>query len=177
MHRATGRRVIFTALLGVTFLVFKGYEYYTDYRDYLIPGWRFEDREWLAANYRPPGEPAPEDQKAELDKRVKDLEKVGIDAEEALKKLDEKLKQADPETFKQQWLKDEAYPVERGTVTGRVKPVPVWTPPWVLGGAAASSVCRSFGRITHVTVRSAIAMRTARSTTWRACAGTTIVWQ
>jgi cytochrome c oxidase subunit 3 len=36
-----------TALLGVAFLVFKGYEYYTDYRDYLIPGWRFNDAEWV----------------------------------------------------------------------------------------------------------------------------------
>jgi cytochrome c oxidase subunit 3 len=36
-----------TALLGVAFLVFKGYEYYTDYRDYLIPGWRFKEAEWV----------------------------------------------------------------------------------------------------------------------------------
>jgi cytochrome c oxidase subunit 3 len=36
-----------TALLGVAFLFFKGYEYYTDYRDYLIPGWRFNDEEWV----------------------------------------------------------------------------------------------------------------------------------
>ena len=28
------------------FLVLKGYEYYTDYRDNLIPGWRFDDKEW-----------------------------------------------------------------------------------------------------------------------------------
>jgi cytochrome c oxidase subunit 3 len=36
-----------TALLGVLFLVLKAWEYYTDYRDYLIPGWRFNDAEWL----------------------------------------------------------------------------------------------------------------------------------
>ncbi len=36
-----------TAALGVLFLVFKGYEYWTDYRDNLIPGWRFNDAEWL----------------------------------------------------------------------------------------------------------------------------------
>jgi len=36
-----------TAALGCLFLVFKGYEYYTDYRDNLIPGWRFKDLEWV----------------------------------------------------------------------------------------------------------------------------------
>ena len=36
-----------TALLGATFLVLKGFEYYTDYRDNLIPGWRFDDKEWV----------------------------------------------------------------------------------------------------------------------------------
>jgi len=37
-----------TALLGLAFLGLKGYEYYTDYRDYLIPGWRFDDADWVA---------------------------------------------------------------------------------------------------------------------------------
>jgi cytochrome c oxidase subunit 3 len=37
-----------TALLGVSFLCLKGLEYYTDYRDNLIPGWRFNDSEWVA---------------------------------------------------------------------------------------------------------------------------------
>jgi cytochrome c oxidase subunit 3 len=45
------RRVVLflglTALMGVLFLVFKGWEYYTDYRDNLIPGWRFDDAEWI----------------------------------------------------------------------------------------------------------------------------------
>jgi cytochrome c oxidase subunit III len=36
-----------TALLGGMFLVLKGFEYYTDYRDNLIPGWRFDDQEWI----------------------------------------------------------------------------------------------------------------------------------
>jgi cytochrome c oxidase subunit 3 len=36
-----------TALLGVMFLCFKGWEYYTDYRDNLIPGWRFVESEWI----------------------------------------------------------------------------------------------------------------------------------
>ncbi len=36
-----------TAALGVGFLCLKGFEYFTDYRDYLIPGWRFRDSDWL----------------------------------------------------------------------------------------------------------------------------------
>jgi cytochrome c oxidase subunit III len=36
-----------TALLGISFLCFKGLEYYIDYRDNLIPGWKFDDREWV----------------------------------------------------------------------------------------------------------------------------------
>jgi cytochrome c oxidase subunit 3 len=38
--------LLLTAGLGMLFLVFKGYEYYSDYRDYLIPGWRFNPEEW-----------------------------------------------------------------------------------------------------------------------------------
>jgi cytochrome c oxidase subunit 3 len=41
--------LLLTALLGTAFLVLKGYEYYTDYQDMLIPGWRFDDQEWLNA--------------------------------------------------------------------------------------------------------------------------------
>jgi cytochrome c oxidase subunit 3 len=37
-----------TALLGCGFLVLKGWEYYTDYRDNLIPGWRFDEAEWVS---------------------------------------------------------------------------------------------------------------------------------
>jgi len=35
-----------TALLGACFLGLKALEYYLDYRDYLIPGWRFDTDEW-----------------------------------------------------------------------------------------------------------------------------------
>ncbi len=46
-----------TALLGGMFLVLKGYEYYTDYRDNLIPGWRFDDKEWTKTEGLKEGEP------------------------------------------------------------------------------------------------------------------------
>jgi cytochrome c oxidase subunit 3 len=36
-----------TAALGLCFLCLKGLEYYTDYRDNLIPGWKFDDSEWV----------------------------------------------------------------------------------------------------------------------------------
>ena len=36
-----------TALLGVGFMVLKGVEYYTDYEENLIPGWRFDESEWI----------------------------------------------------------------------------------------------------------------------------------
>lgn len=36
-----------TALLGCLFLVLKAWEYYTDYLEYLIPGWRFDEAEWV----------------------------------------------------------------------------------------------------------------------------------
>ncbi len=36
-----------TALLGLTFLVLKGLEYYIDYRENLIPGWKFDEAEWV----------------------------------------------------------------------------------------------------------------------------------
>jgi cytochrome c oxidase subunit 3 len=42
------RYLALTAALGVGFLVLKGFEYYTDYRDNLIPGWRFDPDEWVA---------------------------------------------------------------------------------------------------------------------------------
>jgi cytochrome c oxidase subunit 3 len=45
------RRVVLylalTAALGFLFLGLKAFEYYTDYRDNLIPGWRFEPEEWV----------------------------------------------------------------------------------------------------------------------------------
>jgi cytochrome c oxidase subunit 3 len=39
--------LLLTAGLGVGFLCLKAFEYYTDYRDYLIPGWRFDESEWI----------------------------------------------------------------------------------------------------------------------------------
>ena len=42
-----------TALLGIVFLCFKGLEYYLDYQDQLIPGWSFDDQEWIDAGLRP----------------------------------------------------------------------------------------------------------------------------
>jgi cytochrome c oxidase subunit 3 len=36
-----------TAALGFLFLVFKGIEYYLDYRENLIPGWKFDPQEWI----------------------------------------------------------------------------------------------------------------------------------
>lgn len=54
------RRVVtclsITALLGVCFLCLKGLEYYTDYRDNLIPGWRFDDNEWVTQEGLTPDE-------------------------------------------------------------------------------------------------------------------------
>jgi cytochrome c oxidase subunit III len=47
----TNRIVIFlgwTAFLGACFLGFKAVEYYIDYREYLIPGWRFKPGEWVS---------------------------------------------------------------------------------------------------------------------------------
>jgi cytochrome c oxidase subunit III len=42
-----------TASLGTLFLVLKGLEYYIDYRDNLIPGWRFVPEEWVHEGLRP----------------------------------------------------------------------------------------------------------------------------
>ena len=36
-----------TALLGIAFLGFKSWEYYSDYVDKLIPWWNFDDKEWI----------------------------------------------------------------------------------------------------------------------------------
>ncbi len=47
------RYLFLTALLGTVFLVLKAFEYYTDYRDNLIPGWRFDDEEWVRSGLRP----------------------------------------------------------------------------------------------------------------------------
>jgi cytochrome c oxidase subunit 3 len=47
------RSLAATALLGAIFLVVKGFEYYTDYEENLVPGLAFEDTEWLALGLRP----------------------------------------------------------------------------------------------------------------------------
>jgi cytochrome c oxidase subunit 3 len=56
-HGRRKRIVLFlglTALLGVCFLAFKGLEYYLDYQENLIPGWRFDAGEWVTrAGLRP----------------------------------------------------------------------------------------------------------------------------
>ncbi|HEY5311654.1 MAG TPA: cytochrome c oxidase subunit 3, partial [Pirellulales bacterium] len=39
--------LVATALLGLTFLGLKGLEYYDDYVDKLIPGWSFDDSQWV----------------------------------------------------------------------------------------------------------------------------------
>jgi cytochrome c oxidase subunit III len=45
--------LILTALLGTCFLCFKGIEYYIDYKENLIPGWKFVPDEWIQAGLRP----------------------------------------------------------------------------------------------------------------------------
>jgi cytochrome c oxidase subunit 3 len=45
--------LIATALLGTAFLVIKGFEYYHDYLDNLVPILAFEDEEWLAKGLHP----------------------------------------------------------------------------------------------------------------------------
>jgi cytochrome c oxidase subunit 3 len=38
--------LVLTALLGTAFLVIKGFEYHGDYVENLVPGLRFDDKEW-----------------------------------------------------------------------------------------------------------------------------------
>jgi cytochrome c oxidase subunit 3 len=40
--------LVATILLGICFLCLKGLEYYIDYWDKLIPGWSFDEKEWVA---------------------------------------------------------------------------------------------------------------------------------
>jgi cytochrome c oxidase subunit 3 len=46
-NRATAWCLAATAALGFLFLIFKAGEYYIDYREFLIPGWRFHPQEWI----------------------------------------------------------------------------------------------------------------------------------
>jgi cytochrome c oxidase subunit 3 len=45
--------LLLTAALGTAFLVIKGFEYYGDYKDNLMPGIVFDDQEWIAEGVRP----------------------------------------------------------------------------------------------------------------------------
>ncbi|HUE17096.1 MAG TPA: cytochrome c oxidase subunit 3 [Planctomycetaceae bacterium] len=47
-QRRVYRFLLATAMLGVLFLCLKGVEYYIDYRESLIPGWKFDTDKWLA---------------------------------------------------------------------------------------------------------------------------------
>ncbi len=47
-QRRLYRFLLATATLGVLFLCLKGLEYYVDYLDNLIPGWKFDTDKWLA---------------------------------------------------------------------------------------------------------------------------------
>jgi cytochrome c oxidase subunit 3 len=62
VHAAqTGRRqalvgcLLLTAALGTAFLVIKGFEYYGDYQDNLIPRLAFKEEEWQAPEHAPRG--------------------------------------------------------------------------------------------------------------------------
>jgi cytochrome c oxidase subunit III len=46
-RRALVTCLALTALLGTAFLGLKGVEYYIDYQENLIPGWRFSAEEWI----------------------------------------------------------------------------------------------------------------------------------
>jgi cytochrome c oxidase subunit 3 len=52
-HAKTGnnkllcRYLALTAVLGIVFLCLKAVEYYIDYLDNLIPGWKFDEHEWV----------------------------------------------------------------------------------------------------------------------------------
>lgn len=57
-NRRTAKYLFLTAALGILFLAFKAYEYYLDYQEYLIPGWRFNPADWSldandSAQFRP----------------------------------------------------------------------------------------------------------------------------
>ncbi len=47
-HRALRTCLLLTALLGIGFLCLKALEYYLDYHENLIPGWKFDAAEWVS---------------------------------------------------------------------------------------------------------------------------------
>jgi cytochrome c oxidase subunit 3 len=48
--------LLLTAVLGIGFLCLKGFEYYTDWRDNLIPGWRFDESKWVDKEHLHPNQ-------------------------------------------------------------------------------------------------------------------------
>lgn len=50
-NRGTAWSLAITAALGCLFLLFKAGEYYLDYKEFLIPGWRFHPQEWVAKEH------------------------------------------------------------------------------------------------------------------------------
>ncbi len=52
-RRQVVRYLSATAAMGVLFLSFKGLEYYSDYWDWLIPGWRFRPEQWTEVGADP----------------------------------------------------------------------------------------------------------------------------
>jgi cytochrome c oxidase subunit 3 len=54
-QRMLVRCLLATAALGALFMVFKAIEYYGDWKDNLVPGFRFDENEWALAN--PPVNP------------------------------------------------------------------------------------------------------------------------
>src|SRR3954470_13410608 len=49
-RRRLVRYLLLTAAIGALFLVLKAVEYYTDYRDNLVPGWKFDANDWIQKN-------------------------------------------------------------------------------------------------------------------------------
>jgi cytochrome c oxidase subunit 3 len=50
-RRALVNYLLLTALLGFCFLGLKALEYYLDWRDNLIPGWKFDEAEWVTREH------------------------------------------------------------------------------------------------------------------------------
>lgn len=55
-NRRIARYLLLTAFLGVVFIGFKAAEYYIDYVEYLIPGWRFNAQVWVEKEGLSPGQ-------------------------------------------------------------------------------------------------------------------------
>lgn len=55
-RRAIVTCLALTGMFGLCFMGLKAYEYYTDYDENLIPGWRFVSQEWVAEKGLSPGD-------------------------------------------------------------------------------------------------------------------------